>query len=61
MKLRRVFQVPMKTRRKHVVVLELLHLEMEVTVSEPSDVISVGDHLCFSKISTTQRWNFCTG
>ena len=46
MKLPRIFQVPAKTkanfsRRKLVTVLELLHLKMEVTVSEPCDVIRV--------------------
>ena len=46
MKLRQIFQVPTKTRpffsrRKHLIVLELLHLKMEVTVSKPCDVFRV--------------------
>ena len=44
-KLRRIFQVPMEIRPfsagVNLIVLKLLHLKMEVTVSEPFDVIRV--------------------
>ena len=40
MKLRQIFQVPLKTSgHKLVILLEQLYLKMEVIVSEPCDVI----------------------
>ena len=41
MKLRQIFQLHIFSNRKLVIVLELLHLKIEVTVSELSDVSSV--------------------
>ena len=44
-----------------MIVLELLHLKMEVTVSEPCDVIRVMIRVinCISCLSTIQQTNLC--
>ena len=44
-----------------MVVLELLHLKMEVTVSEPCDVIRVETDMLLSKYDTLSRCCFNLG